>query len=367
MLADVFDLIGTFVLVPFEIAIYRLLISGEAASGYRFDISTVRFQRMLGWAAGFWLLVNIPISPAGRHRIIGWRGSHHQHRPVCAGHLCHAATDDFPARHRRRRAGRFGPKRFRRYRRPRLAYRQGVLHYCAALHPDRHFDCRARMAWRRARHPFRQWVFGSRRIFRSAGISDLDMLRNRLGPAFHEDRRPREEQRAYGERMSWQQQRRDISELAAVGRAGTVGWAEPPTSCSTDRDLAWLSGTWSDSFSCVKRLIRLEFYLLSFIVSTHRQTGPDSLDATPMIPLERHGSQREAYLNRDPGREILSLVVIDMRSPTPNYLATGWWCCLRRNPSPYRFDCGWSLIRCEAMSLCMAAEHAVGRWRWRRL
>ena len=53
MLAEVFDLMRTFVLVPFEIAIYRLLISGEAASGYRFDISTVRFQRMLGWTAGF--------------------------------------------------------------------------------------------------------------------------------------------------------------------------------------------------------------------------------------------------------------------------------------------------------------------------
>ena len=60
MLAEVFDLMGTFVLVPFEIAIYRLLISGEAASGYRFDISTVRFQRMLGWTAGFWLLESIP-------------------------------------------------------------------------------------------------------------------------------------------------------------------------------------------------------------------------------------------------------------------------------------------------------------------
>src|SRR5688500_4760910 len=46
ILADVFGLIGTVVVVPFEIAIYRLLISGEAASGYRFDISTVRFQRM---------------------------------------------------------------------------------------------------------------------------------------------------------------------------------------------------------------------------------------------------------------------------------------------------------------------------------
>jgi hypothetical protein len=61
MLAEVFDLMGTFVLVPFEIAIYCLLISGEAASGYRFDISTVRFQRMLGWTAGFWLLANIPL------------------------------------------------------------------------------------------------------------------------------------------------------------------------------------------------------------------------------------------------------------------------------------------------------------------
>ena len=61
MLAEVFDLMGTLVLVPFEIAIYRLLISGEAASGYRFDISAVRFQRMLGWAAGFWLLGNIPL------------------------------------------------------------------------------------------------------------------------------------------------------------------------------------------------------------------------------------------------------------------------------------------------------------------
>jgi hypothetical protein len=52
MLAEVFDLIGTFVLVPFQIAIYRLLISGDAASGYRFDISTVRFRRMLGVIAG---------------------------------------------------------------------------------------------------------------------------------------------------------------------------------------------------------------------------------------------------------------------------------------------------------------------------
>jgi hypothetical protein len=50
MLAEVFDLIGTFVLVPFQIAIYRLLISGEAASGYRFDISTVRFRLPSGFS-----------------------------------------------------------------------------------------------------------------------------------------------------------------------------------------------------------------------------------------------------------------------------------------------------------------------------
>ena len=65
MLAEVFDLMSTFVLVPFEIAICRLLISGEAASGYRFDISTVRFQRMLAWNAGFWLLWKIPLHLPG--------------------------------------------------------------------------------------------------------------------------------------------------------------------------------------------------------------------------------------------------------------------------------------------------------------
>ncbi|MEH2495296.1 hypothetical protein V1294_001775 [Bradyrhizobium sp. AZCC 1678] len=65
MLAEVLDLIGAFVLVPFEIAIYRLLILGEAASGYRFDISTVRFRRMLGWTAGFWVLTDIPLHLPG--------------------------------------------------------------------------------------------------------------------------------------------------------------------------------------------------------------------------------------------------------------------------------------------------------------
>jgi hypothetical protein len=76
MLAEVFDLMGTIVLVPFEIAIYRLLISGEAASGYRFDISTGRIQRMLGWTAGFWFLGNIRfICPALSHHPMARKSS----------------------------------------------------------------------------------------------------------------------------------------------------------------------------------------------------------------------------------------------------------------------------------------------------
>jgi len=65
VLAQIVELLGTFVLVPFEIAICRLLILGEAASGYRFDLSTIRFQRMLGWNAGFWLLGIIPLHLPG--------------------------------------------------------------------------------------------------------------------------------------------------------------------------------------------------------------------------------------------------------------------------------------------------------------
>jgi hypothetical protein len=65
ILADVFGLIGTAVVVPFQIAIYRLLISGEAAYGYRFDVSTVRLQRMLGWSIGFCVLATIPLHLSG--------------------------------------------------------------------------------------------------------------------------------------------------------------------------------------------------------------------------------------------------------------------------------------------------------------
>ena len=147
MLAEVFDLMGTFVLVPFEIAIYRLLISGEAASGYRFDISTVRFRRMLGWTAAFWVLAIIPLHLPGF--VAPSDGAEVIISVVLFALVIFAVlrlTIFLPAI--AVDAGRFGPKRFRGYRWPHLAYRQSVLRYSAALHPDGHFDCRARMAWR---------------------------------------------------------------------------------------------------------------------------------------------------------------------------------------------------------------------------
>ncbi|QWG24330.1 hypothetical protein KMZ93_05290 [Bradyrhizobium sediminis] len=61
LLSEAFGLMSTIALLPFEIAIYRLLILDEAAAGYRFEISTVRFQRMLGWTVALWALANIPI------------------------------------------------------------------------------------------------------------------------------------------------------------------------------------------------------------------------------------------------------------------------------------------------------------------
>jgi hypothetical protein len=60
VLSEAFGLMSTLALLPFEIAIYRLLILDEAASGYEFAISTVRFQRLLGWHIALWALVTIP-------------------------------------------------------------------------------------------------------------------------------------------------------------------------------------------------------------------------------------------------------------------------------------------------------------------
>ena len=61
VLSEAFDLMSRIGPVPFEIAIFRLLILDEAAPGYDFAISTVRFKRVLGWTVAFWAIGNIPI------------------------------------------------------------------------------------------------------------------------------------------------------------------------------------------------------------------------------------------------------------------------------------------------------------------
>jgi hypothetical protein len=60
VLRDLLDAIRSILILPFEIAIYRLLLLGEATSHYNFAISTSRFQRMFGWTLGLWALVNLP-------------------------------------------------------------------------------------------------------------------------------------------------------------------------------------------------------------------------------------------------------------------------------------------------------------------
>jgi hypothetical protein len=53
VLAEAFSLISMIAILPFEITVFRLLIVDEAAPGYQFAISTVRFQRMLAWTVAF--------------------------------------------------------------------------------------------------------------------------------------------------------------------------------------------------------------------------------------------------------------------------------------------------------------------------
>ena len=57
---EALDLLKNILIIPFEIAIYRLLILGEATSAYNFAISAPRFQRLLGWTIGMWALITLP-------------------------------------------------------------------------------------------------------------------------------------------------------------------------------------------------------------------------------------------------------------------------------------------------------------------
>ena len=56
-------------LVPFDIAIYRLLILGEVTSRYSFALDrSSRFQRIAGWTIGLWALNALPLHALGQSK-----------------------------------------------------------------------------------------------------------------------------------------------------------------------------------------------------------------------------------------------------------------------------------------------------------
>ena len=84
------DLINVIAILPFEIAVFRLLILDEAAPGYDFAITTVRFQRMLGWTVAFWVMGDIADHSFGCRHIVPGRadavatsGTRSPDRPTC--------------------------------------------------------------------------------------------------------------------------------------------------------------------------------------------------------------------------------------------------------------------------------------------
>jgi hypothetical protein len=54
-----FDTTAAFLLIPFEIAIYRLLILGEKPSRYQLEFTSVRFRRYLVWGGILWMLGSV--------------------------------------------------------------------------------------------------------------------------------------------------------------------------------------------------------------------------------------------------------------------------------------------------------------------
>jgi hypothetical protein len=60
LLRDVLEVTRDVLLLPFDIAIYRLLILREITSQYRFAIFDTRFQRLLKWTIGLWLVTSLP-------------------------------------------------------------------------------------------------------------------------------------------------------------------------------------------------------------------------------------------------------------------------------------------------------------------
>jgi hypothetical protein len=62
LLSNTLDGIRDVLLVPFDIAIYRLLILGEVTSRYGFALDTSsRSQRIAGWTIGLWAFNTLPL------------------------------------------------------------------------------------------------------------------------------------------------------------------------------------------------------------------------------------------------------------------------------------------------------------------
>jgi hypothetical protein len=53
--------VSTFAIVPYQIAIYRLIILGEVTTNYSFTANTNRVRRFLAWTAALWIATIAPI------------------------------------------------------------------------------------------------------------------------------------------------------------------------------------------------------------------------------------------------------------------------------------------------------------------
>jgi hypothetical protein len=60
LMRDLIDGIMNILLIPFAIAIYRLLLLNDASSRYVISFSAKPFQRLLIWEIAFWALGNLP-------------------------------------------------------------------------------------------------------------------------------------------------------------------------------------------------------------------------------------------------------------------------------------------------------------------
>jgi hypothetical protein len=74
LLSNTLEGIRDVLLVPFDIAIYRLLILGEVTSRYSFALDTSsRFQRIAAWTIGLWAFNTLPLHALNLPTPSDWR------------------------------------------------------------------------------------------------------------------------------------------------------------------------------------------------------------------------------------------------------------------------------------------------------